>query len=79
MSGLNAQRKGWAVCPTKSLSARQIEDSVIAQIKAKQVASFEREQMDATQRIEAVQIGPSGNRSPGCRSAKTNTMNSKTA
>jgi len=31
---LNAQRRGWAVCPAKSLPARKIEDAVLAQLQA---------------------------------------------
>jgi site-specific DNA recombinase len=31
---LNAQRRGWAACPAKSLPARQIEDAVLAQVRA---------------------------------------------
>ncbi|MEO8036750.1 MAG: zinc ribbon domain-containing protein, partial [Acidobacteriota bacterium] len=52
---LNAQRKGWAACPSKSLPARQIEDSVLAQIRLKQVIPFEWEGLDALQRINAIQ------------------------
>lgn len=33
---LNAQRKGWAACPVKSLSARAIEESVLEQIRQAQ-------------------------------------------
>jgi len=51
---LNAQRKGWAVCPAKSLPARQIEDSVLAQLRAKQLVSFEWDLMDSTQRVDAI-------------------------
>ncbi|MEO8052891.1 MAG: recombinase family protein [Acidobacteriota bacterium] len=51
---LNAQRRGWALCPSKSLPAREIEDSVLAQIRAKQLTSFEWEKMDSTQRVEVI-------------------------
>src|SRR5947209_13900709 len=30
---LNARRKGWAVCPAKSLPAQRIEDSILAQLR----------------------------------------------
>src|SRR6202051_4926035 len=33
---LNAQRRGWAVCPAKSLPAQGIEESVLAQIREAQ-------------------------------------------
>jgi site-specific DNA recombinase len=52
---LNAQRKGWALCPTKSLPARQIEDSVLDQITAKQLGPAEWEQLDPAQRVTAIQ------------------------
>jgi site-specific DNA recombinase len=50
---LNAQRKGWAVCPAKSFPARHIEDSVLAQIQAKQLTPIEWEQLDSVQRVAA--------------------------
>jgi len=31
---LNAQKRGWAVCPSKSLNAQEIEDAVVAQVRA---------------------------------------------
>lgn len=52
---LNAQRKGWAVCPSKSLPARQIEDSVITQITAKQLAPAAWERLDPAQRVAEIQ------------------------
>jgi site-specific DNA recombinase len=55
---LNAQRKGWAVCPTKSLPARAIEESVLGRIRAAQHGIFERsewEQMDRARQVEAIQ------------------------
>ena len=55
---LNAQRKGWAVCPAKSVPARQIEDSVLAQIHATQPdpsTSVEWERLEATERVAAMQ------------------------
>ena len=55
---LNAQRKGWAACPAKSLSARGIEESVLGQIREAQPGIFdsaEWERMDRTQQVEAIQ------------------------
>jgi site-specific DNA recombinase len=51
---LNAQRKGWAVCPAKSLPARHIEDSVLAQVQAKQLTPIEWEQLGSVQRVAAI-------------------------
>jgi hypothetical protein len=51
---LNAQRQGWAVCPAKSLPARHIEDSVLAQVQAKQLTPVEWEQLDSVQRVAAI-------------------------
>jgi hypothetical protein len=54
---LNAQRKGWAVCPGKSLPARALEESVLGQIREAQRGVFdscEWEQMDRTRQIEAI-------------------------
>jgi hypothetical protein len=54
---LNAQRKGWAVCPGKSLSAQRIEESVLGRIREAQhgnLAPGEWEQMDRTGQIEAI-------------------------
>jgi site-specific DNA recombinase len=55
---LNAQRKGWAVCPGKSLPARAIEESVLARIRDAQPAVFDAagwEEMDRTRQVEAMQ------------------------
>jgi site-specific DNA recombinase len=55
---LNAQRKGWAMCLAKSLPARGIEESVLAQIRATQRGIFdlrEWEQTDRTRQVEAIQ------------------------
>jgi site-specific DNA recombinase len=55
---LNAQRKGWAVCPAKSLSARGIEESVLGRIREAQrgiADASEWERMDRTQQVEAIQ------------------------
>ena len=55
---LNAQRKGWAVCPAKSLPARAIEESVLGKLREAARGSFdpcEWEQMDRTRQVEAVQ------------------------
>jgi site-specific DNA recombinase len=55
---LNAQRKGWAVCPAKSLPAQAIEESVLGRIREKQSGVFdptEWEQIDRTRQVEAIQ------------------------
>jgi hypothetical protein len=55
---LNAQRKGWAVCPGKSLPAGAIEESVLGRIREAQHGIFdpsEWEQMDRTRQVEAIQ------------------------
>jgi site-specific DNA recombinase len=55
---LNAQRRGWAACPAKSLPAVGIEASVLEQIRAAQGGVFdpvEWEQMDRTRQVEAIQ------------------------
>jgi site-specific DNA recombinase len=55
---LNAQRKGWAVCPAKSLPAQAIEESVLGQIREGKTGVFEAavwEQLDRGQQIEAIQ------------------------
>jgi site-specific DNA recombinase len=55
---LNAQRRGWAVCPAKSLSARGIEESVLGRIREAQrgiVDACEWERMDRTRQVEAIQ------------------------
>ena len=54
---LNAQRKGWALCPSKSLPARGIEDSVLGQIQTAQPArwtSLPWEQLDSAQQVDAI-------------------------
>ena len=38
---LNAQRKGWAVCPVKSLPARRLEESVLERIREAQAGILE--------------------------------------
>jgi site-specific DNA recombinase len=55
---LNAQRKGWVVCPAKSLPARAIEESVLGRIRKGPPGIFEPsewEQMDRTDQVEAIQ------------------------
>ena len=55
---LNAQRKGWAACPAKSLPARGIEESVLGQIGKAKHGIFDRaqwEQMDRMRQVEAIQ------------------------
>lgn len=55
---LNAHRKGWALCPAKSLPARDIEESVLERIRETQVGVFdagEWERMDRTRQIELLQ------------------------
>ena len=54
---LNAQRKGWAVCPAKSLPARSIEESVLGRIREanRGIADpAEWEKMDRTFQVETV-------------------------
>jgi len=53
---LNAQRKGWATCPAKSLSARAIEESVLHRLREAQPTLFgaEWEQMDRTRQVEVM-------------------------
>ena len=54
---LNAQRKGWAVCPAKSLPARGIEESVLGRIREAKHGIFdpaEWEQRDRTRQVEAI-------------------------
>lgn len=66
---LNAQRKGWAVCPAKSLPAQAIEESVLGRIREGRHGVFEAadwEQLDRARQIEAMQstierIGYDGN------------------
>jgi site-specific DNA recombinase len=57
---LNAQRKGWAVCPAKRLPAQMIEDSIVGQLRMMQPAMAspaEWEQLDRigqNQKIQAI-------------------------
>jgi site-specific DNA recombinase len=56
---LNAQRKGWAACPSKSLPARAMEESVLKRLREKHPARFgvsEWEQMDRTRQVESIQL-----------------------
>jgi site-specific DNA recombinase len=55
---LNAQRKGWAVCPAKSLPALTIEESILGRIRERSPGVFETaawEQMDRAQQVQAIQ------------------------
>jgi site-specific DNA recombinase len=55
---LNAQRKGWAVCPAKSLPAQAIEESVLGRIRERHTGVFEPaewEQLDRARQVEAMQ------------------------
>jgi site-specific DNA recombinase len=55
---LNAQRKGWAACPGKSLPARAIEDSVLGRIRDTRHGTFdssEWQQLDRARQVEAIQ------------------------
>ena len=71
---LNAQRKGWAACPAKSLPARGIEESVLARIREEQRGVFdpaEWETMDRAVQVDAVQaiverVGYDGTRRQIC-------------
>ena len=54
---LNAQRTGWATCPSKSLSAHAIEESVLNRLRDAQHAMFgltEWEQMDRLRQVQAM-------------------------
>ena len=54
---LNAQRKGWATCPAKSLPARAIEESVLNRLREAHPALFgvaEWEQMDRSRQVEVM-------------------------
>jgi hypothetical protein len=54
---LNAQRKGWANFPGKSLPARVIEESVLGRIRDAQHGMFdlsEWQRMDRTRQVEAI-------------------------
>ena len=55
---LNAQRKGWAVCPGKSLPAGAIEESVLGRIREARPGGCdlrEWEQLDRKGQVEALQ------------------------
>jgi predicted lipid-binding transport protein (Tim44 family) len=55
---MNAQRKGWAVCPVKSLSARRIEESVLERLREAQAGILEPAewgQMNRARQVEALQ------------------------
>ena len=55
---LNAQRKGWAACPAKSLPARGIEESVLARIREEHPVVFDPTQwgkLDRSRQVDAVQ------------------------
>ena len=54
----NAQQKGWATCPSKSLPAQAIEESVLRQIRQAAGGTADAtpwEQMDRTRQREALQ------------------------
>jgi site-specific DNA recombinase len=54
---LNAQRRGWASCPTKSLPARGIEESVLGQIREAHPGIFDPAVWERTNRnlqVEAI-------------------------
>ncbi len=56
---LNAQRKGWAVCPAKSLPARAIEESVLVRIREAQRGILdvsEWDKLDRARQVEALQM-----------------------
>jgi site-specific DNA recombinase len=53
-----AQRQGWATCPSKSLPAQAIEESVLRQVRQAQVGIAdipEWEQMDRTHQLKSLQ------------------------
>ncbi len=55
---LNAQRKGWAACPSKSLPAFALEESILGRLRETQGGIFggcEWDQIDRTQQVEAIQ------------------------
>jgi site-specific DNA recombinase len=55
---LNAQRKGWQVCPGKSLPARAIEESVLKRLQEARPALFgasQWEHLDRTRQVEMIQ------------------------
>jgi site-specific DNA recombinase len=54
---LNAQRRGWAACPAKSLPARKIEDAVVTQVQANPPSNsppHKWDDLDPAQRIAAL-------------------------
>ena len=54
---LNAQRKGWAVCPAKSLPAQALEESVLNRIRIEKHVGFapsEWEPLDRLHQVEAI-------------------------
>ena len=53
---LNAQRKGWATCPAKSLSAHAIEGSVLKRLRKIQPALFGAAEWEQMDRIRQVQV-----------------------
>jgi site-specific DNA recombinase len=55
---LNAQRRGWAACPAKSLPARALEESVVGRIQEAHGGLFDPSgwnEMDRARQVEAVQ------------------------
>jgi Recombinase zinc beta ribbon domain len=54
----SAQQKGWATCPSKSLPAHAIEESVVGRIREQQIERIASgqpwEQMDRVCQIEAI-------------------------
>ena len=55
---LNAQRKGWDACPSRSLPALVIEESVLSRIREARPGSFEPslwERMDRPQQVATIQ------------------------
>jgi site-specific DNA recombinase len=55
---LKAQRKGWAACPTKSLSAQRIEESVLEQVREAHPVMIDPagwDQMDRSRQVGALQ------------------------
>jgi hypothetical protein len=55
---LNARRKGWAVCPAKSLPAQRIEDSIVGQLRLNRPGMASPsvwEQLDRRKQIETIQ------------------------
>ena len=55
---LNAQRRGWAACPAKSLPAQAIEESVLGRVRDAHAGIFVSsawEKMDRARQVEAMQ------------------------